>query len=40
MLELVALDEPNAKSPADLARTRKRLLASLDRIYRQLDATA
>lgn len=38
MIELLALDQVAAAS-AEVARTRTRLLASLDRIYRQLDAT-
>jgi 5-hydroxyisourate hydrolase-like protein (transthyretin family) len=37
MVELLALDKQGATP--EVAHTRKRLLASLDRIYRQLDAT-
>jgi 5-hydroxyisourate hydrolase-like protein (transthyretin family) len=37
MIELLALDQAAAAS-AEVGRTRTRLLASLDRIYRQLDA--
>jgi 5-hydroxyisourate hydrolase-like protein (transthyretin family) len=39
MIELLALEQAGSAAAADVARTRKRLLASLDRIYRQLDAT-